>query len=1837
MLAAILALTLCALLPSTAGVASKYDVVLPPTIDNSITVSKGSAVHVPANVTITTTGVLTLERGCIVSLAKGVYIHAQGVLQFQGTIANPIFMLFDQSSVTSSVASLFAAKGLSGFTNPVETADSRWGGIIVTPTSAAMNQLRRLRHTVMANFASVIIESAPFPIVGLKGFDAGGDPQALVPAISIQSPPDTTAAWELVDIQVHTSAWHGLHVQGDTLQRGFSLLTGSFRGNQGYGVSLAASGGVATKPNIIKNVQFSDANGGVLCHIIQSSITLPSPKLVAYPVILDDVTMTQVSKPIAADRTAIAVTNSIIASCAAGSQALVSTIGTSSHLLIEHTQFARNAGPQLDSGAQYTILYDVAFADVEASGSALLNVDAPVLPIGVTLSDIYIHSCTAEQLMVSQSNLLTFEGLTVYNSNVTATMFELHTKGAMSIFDLAMSSCTVSNTALDLSGAGQTADGKPAVSAQLSRWSILSDNTLPSEWLKVQLLSVTLQDSYLKGPALSDVDGVNPVNAATRPWYTQIPAMAGLARGVVFGRVRNGDSMTLPTQTEWDVIATLEAPTGTSLTIEEGCTLHMAAETSLVVGGALSMEARTSAPIVLKQRDTVASGAYMGCIYPEGIAEKEGVSTWTECLSACQTDKAMEMLFRASPSFCACPSAEAATDTSTLGQITEDVCRGLSHASVYAVVANRPWGAVQLNPTSDATDKITMVNVQLIQGGWTADAQACLEVARPGLDLSFVDVTGCLKAGVGVSATHLKLRNSKVMNSTGAGVFVPSGGCMQSCILTDITVRHNQDNGISWSASEIAHLVLHNAMVEQNSLMASLGGIQATCETSTSSLTITASTIRDNGGGGLLANHCLVSVSGTTIAQELESVATFTTLSVSRSDLFELSDSKLLGGIPSLMLLNAQNASINRLQASTPSGVSVLSLMHENPGYQTAYLTMDSIAITGSTVEHAILIKADTTDLHCDLSRFRVHANKLHQALWIRVKDAQLFQLADSVVEGSDSLYGSDNVASHQLSAALRFVSESRLYTTAPIILTNVVLDNPLLSNEMRVGTHVVTAMQFPTKIAATQLYVSQDSRVFSIRDGDLATIDFTFRSRSTKTFSCSDLNDCNGNGVCVVPNVCVCSAGYLAPTCSLQPCDDGFKRRTENGPCLKVCGAIGDWPEALAGDTVSISCSMTQTGVRSRDCTATGYGQSNTKACRSQALQTARDRMKNEGVFTTNIMSEWAHEVKAVDQAMGTDDVAACIDTLNDAVAQLTSIDAEVDLDDLVAQTAEVLNVIVQVGASTLSEGRDESEAKIPMNRLFEKFSDAVSERLPPNGRVNATRGSAVLRFARNGLSLLQSQGIEPLQDALAEVNSNFSVKLSPELFTKFAADIDGAVSSIWYRDDNMFDSNATVQSSYVFSVRVPGLPENNSDLGVSAIELQFPKPSEGEARCTFWDFSAAEWSDSGCTTKEDENVVTCVCTHLTNFASIVTLQPAGDGGDGDGGPSPLSETDARNLSIITYVGVSISVLALTILTVALLTAWRRLRVYQRLIVFLAPVMIATQLLFILAAGKDPADDNSLYQVSDSCRLIAGSLHFLVLMTFALFLCEAVELYFNFVIVFSDTVTEQARLRNYIVLSLLVSGILVLVGGMGFSDDYGTADYCWLKRESTASYLLWVPMGVAVIFNIVLMVITLKKISVTDDEINVRVLVIGGLSFSTLLGLGWAAGLLAVALDSVVLQYVFAILTTFQGLLIFIFYFIRDPGFRRYTYVMWCGSAADRRRISRRSTGFVDLRAGSSSQRSHSSGKSGSKHESYHAPSKDHSVKGSELLSTSVIDHMGEERIEVDEYLEMMEDSQMR
>ncbi|KAK2175107.1 hypothetical protein NP493_749g00008 [Ridgeia piscesae] len=215
-----------------------------------------------------------------------------------------------------------------------------------------------------------------------------------------------------------------------------------------------------------------------------------------------------------------------------------------------------------------------------------------------------------------------------------------------------------------------------------------------------------------------------------------------------------------------------------------------------------------------------------------------------------------------------------------------------------------------------------------------------------------------------------------------------------------------------------------------------------------------------------------------------------------------------------------------------------------------------------------------------------------------------------------------------------------------------------------------------------------------------------------------------------------------------------------------------------------------------------------------------------------------------------------------------------------------------------------------------------------------------------------------------------------------------------------------------------------------------------------------------------------------------------------------------------------------------------------QKVLFNLALALLAVYIVFL--AGIKATSNRSV------CIAVAALLQYFLLASFAWMLVEASLLYMRFVKVF-NTYIEKFILK----VAIPAWGIPALIVGTVAAVDYnlfrGPDDYCWLDRPAFY-YGFALPVGIVIVLNAVIFIFIIKGITCdrgsglqstqSRAELNWLQLQAAIASF-VILGLTWVVGFFAVRDARITLQYIFCILNSTQGLLIFLFHNIREKSVR--------------------------------------------------------------------------------------------
>ncbi|XP_060084150.1 adhesion G-protein coupled receptor G6-like [Ylistrum balloti] len=336
----------------------------------------------------------------------------------------------------------------------------------------------------------------------------------------------------------------------------------------------------------------------------------------------------------------------------------------------------------------------------------------------------------------------------------------------------------------------------------------------------------------------------------------------------------------------------------------------------------------------------------------------------------------------------------------------------------------------------------------------------------------------------------------------------------------------------------------------------------------------------------------------------------------------------------------------------------------------------------------------------------------------------------------------------------------------------------------------------------------------------------------------------------------------------------------------------------------------------------------------------------------------------------------------------------------------------------------------------------------------------------------------------------------------------------------------------------------------------------------CVFWDESLqtiSKWSNQGCFIYETVNNshTTCACDHLTNFALLMDIY--GTGGN-------LSEENRLAMSLISYIGCGISIFGL-LLTLITYCAFRKLRTSNpsKILINLCIALISVNIIFILGQQKYTLDN------SIACKVVAILLHYFLLSAMTWMAVEAFYMYLALVKIFNTYI------RRFLLKCCLVGWGIPVVAvavtlGINKTDNYGkqAGDICWLNPIPFYGAFLAPVLLILVLNTIAFVLVTRqlfgmssKKITKSDKSSTVSRLR-GAVGVVILLGLTWVFAIFAVGgIGGIIIQYLFTILNSLQGLFIFIFYcFLHKEARKNWARTLPCCDASDEKGSTQTSKG---------------------------------------------------------------------
>uniref|UniRef100_G1Q8W4 Adhesion G protein-coupled receptor E2 n=1 Tax=Myotis lucifugus TaxID=59463 RepID=G1Q8W4_MYOLU len=295
----------------------------------------------------------------------------------------------------------------------------------------------------------------------------------------------------------------------------------------------------------------------------------------------------------------------------------------------------------------------------------------------------------------------------------------------------------------------------------------------------------------------------------------------------------------------------------------------------------------------------------------------------------------------------------------------------------------------------------------------------------------------------------------------------------------------------------------------------------------------------------------------------------------------------------------------------------------------------------------------------------------------------------------------------------------------------------------------------------------------------------------------------------------------------------------------------------------------------------------------------------------------------------------------------------------------------------------------------------------------------------------------------------------------------------------------------------------------------------------CVFWEpgqNGSGHWSTKGCwMVGTRDTSTTCQCSHLSSFAVLM---------------AHYDEEDPA-LAVITYVGLSLSLLCLLLAALTFLLCKAIQNTSTSLHLQLSLCLFLAHLLFLTAIDRT--------EPKVLCAIIAGALHYLYLASFTWMLLEGLHLFLTARNLTAVNYSNVSRFMKKLMLPVGygVPAVIVAISAASRSHLYGTPARCWLHLEKGFIWGFLGPVCAILFVNLAFFLMTLcilkSKLSSLNSDVstlkNTRMLTFKAIAQLFILGCTWCLGILQVGPAAHAMAYLFTIINSLQGVFIFLVY----------------------------------------------------------------------------------------------------
>uniref|UniRef100_A0A3Q2DKH2 Adhesion G protein-coupled receptor E5 n=1 Tax=Cyprinodon variegatus TaxID=28743 RepID=A0A3Q2DKH2_CYPVA len=483
------------------------------------------------------------------------------------------------------------------------------------------------------------------------------------------------------------------------------------------------------------------------------------------------------------------------------------------------------------------------------------------------------------------------------------------------------------------------------------------------------------------------------------------------------------------------------------------------------------------------------------------------------------------------------------------------------------------------------------------------------------------------------------------------------------------------------------------------------------------------------------------------------------------------------------------------------------------------------------------------------------------------------------------------------------------------------------------------------------------------------------------------------------------------------------------------------------------------------------------------------------------------------------------------------------------------LLEKLLTATDSVLSSGDVESEDGVSgLLNTMEKAILLIGPQLKANDTKMETKKTEVKIAVRRGLN--RPTGPVSLTSEHVHLNTDWTTAAGTGPYPGFALasllsykNLERSVNrSFKVMKDFEKDAISFQIFSKVVSVVVsnPSTQNLSSPVNITFRHLQdIKQPPEARYICAYWNEKGV-WSPDGCSQElSNDSYTVCSCKHLSSFAVLMALYP-------------MKHT--FELQLLTKIGLGISLvcLLLSILTFKFCRSIQGTRTTIHL--HLCICLFMADLIFLVGISRTSP--------KGGCSFVAAMLHFFFLGVMTWMLLEGVQLYRMVVLVFNATIRPlYLYLIGYgVPLGIVIISVMIRSGG------YGTEDHCWLSLQHGLIWSFFGPVCFIIILNVFFFIITVWKLAQKFATLNpdlsklhkIRAFTVTAVAQMCILGLMWVFGAFLFSEGTIALAYIFTILNSLQGALVFIMHCLLSKQVRdEYVQLLSCVCTPQKKRYS--------------------------------------------------------------------------